>query len=260
MLMKMVEIPPPGTWCQNEALWDIIGKVGAKRFIEVGCGAGELSAVLCDRGMAGCGIDFSPRSLEQAEQRLFPHLQMGRYRLIEGDFQEMKKLPTPADIAVSMMVVEHIEDDDAFVRKLTRLVHSGGHVIVGAPGRKAKWSFEDQTVGHLRRYERSELKDLLEKARLVDVQVWSVSVPVANLLFGLGNVLARKAGEGHKKAQSQRDQTQTSGIRRIPFKTVFPSFFRVLLNRWTLRPLFWIQRLFYRSNWGLTLIAFGRVA
>ena len=56
-----------------------------------------------------------------------------------------------------------------------------------------------------------------------------------------------------------REQTELSGIREIPFKTVFPAWFRLILNRVTLYPLFILQRLFYRTNLGLTLLAVGRV-
>jgi hypothetical protein len=55
----------------------------------------------------------------------------------------------------------------------------------------------------------------------------------------------------------RRAQTEASGIRDIPFKTMFPSVFRLVLNARALYPLLALQRLFYRSNLGLTLIGFG---
>jgi hypothetical protein len=38
---------------------------------------------------------------------------------------------------------------------------------------------------------------------------------------------------------------------------MFPSVFRLVLNARALYPLLALQRLFYRSNLGLTLIGFG---
>jgi hypothetical protein len=42
---------------------------------------------------------------------------------------------------------------------------------------------KDETVGHLRRYEREGLEDKLRIAGLSNVEIWSVAVPVTNLLF-----------------------------------------------------------------------------
>jgi hypothetical protein len=129
------------------------------------------------------------------------------------------------------------------------------------PGRRDRWSIEDETVGHWRRYERGDLARVLEDAGLRNVTVWSVAVPVANLLFHAGNFLLRRSGEAAKKdALSRQAQTEESGIRQIPLKTVFPPAFRFVLNRYTMTPLFMLQRLFYGTNRGLTLIAFGQRA
>jgi hypothetical protein len=140
---------------------------------------------------------------------------------------------------------------------MAQSVKPGGHVIIGVPGRPDLWGIEDETVGHVRRYDRASLADVLTRAGLRNVQVWSVAVPVANLLFRLGNAMIRLSGEPRKKALSAREQTEESGIRRIPFKTVFPPAFRLILNRYTMAPLFVLQRLFYGSDFGLTLVGFG---
>jgi hypothetical protein len=133
-----------------------------------------------------------------------------------------------------MMVAEHIADDVSFVRTLSSFVRPGGQVIVGVPGRRDRWGYEDEVAGHLRRYERQDLRHLLQAAGLDDVEVWSVSVPVANVLFHLGNRLVRRATTGESEAATPAEQTATSGIREIPWKTVFPRWCGLLLNRYTL--------------------------
>jgi hypothetical protein len=94
---------------------------------------------------------------------------------------------------------------------------------------------------------------------LQSIEVWSVAVPTANLLFRISNCLIKRSNESTKITQSKKAQTLTSGIREIPFKTVFPSWMRLILNPVVLYPLFVLQRLFYRSNWGLTLLGEGRI-
>jgi hypothetical protein len=159
-----------------------------------------------------------------------------------------------------MMVMEHVKNHVGFVERIVSFIKPGGHVVIGVPGRRDRWGIEDETVGHLRRYDRGDLQDTLVKAGLTDVTVWSVAVPTANLLFHFGNFFIRNSSaEVEKKKQSAREQTETSGVREIPWKTVFPSSFKLILNRTTLYPLFVLQRLFYSSNLGLTMIACGKV-
>ena len=107
-------------------------------------------------------------------------------------------------------------------------------MILGVPGRRDCWSVEDETVGHLCRYDRGDLDRLLRDAGLLETAVWSIAVPIANVLFTLSVWLIARSGETSKIGQSQREQTETSGIREIPWKTTFPLWVRLLLNRTTL--------------------------
>lgn len=257
--MKLVKIDPPGSWCHYEAVMEMIRPTGGKTFLEVGCGPGILSLRLCKEGWQGMGIDFSAQAIEQAKTNLGEYIQDGRYRLITSDIFDLDLGDEKFDVGLSMMVMEHVKDDIGFLRRIVDFIKPGGHVIVAVPGRRDRWGIEDETVGHLRRYDRNDLRETLVSAGLTDVTVWSVAVPTANLLFHVSNVLVRNSSEMNKLNQSAREQTETSGIREIPWKTAFPSLFTLILNRTTLYPLFVLQRLFYRSNLGLTMMACGKV-
>jgi ABC-type uncharacterized transport system permease subunit len=121
-----------------------------------------------------------------------------------------------------------------------------------------RWGVEDETAGHFRRYERAELAGAFASAGLEAVDVRSVSVPVANLTLNVSNFLIKRAGEGRKLQESQQERTESSGIREIPFKTVFPTPFKLVLNPVAMYPFFLLQRVFYRTSLGLTLLASGR--
>jgi len=260
--MKFVRLLPPGQWCLHEAVYEVIDRFNhrGKTFIEVGVGAGVLSRPLCDRGYEGLGIEFSDEAATMARREMANHVDAGRYRLITDDIFNVQPRQRRYAIGLSLMVIEHIDDDERFVRRIADFLEPGGLLIVAAPGRRDRWGIEDETVGHFRRYDRSDLERVMLRSGLLDVQVWSVAVPVANLLFRAGNLLLRLGGESRKTQLSKIDQTKTSGIREIPWKTVFPSWAKFLLNRTTLYPLFVVQRLFYRTNLGLTMVAFGRTS
>lgn len=257
--MRMMRLDPPGALCQIQAVCDRLGSDAHGTVLEAGCGAGGLLAALCRRGFTGIGVEPSQEAIRIAEHTLEPYLRSGSCRLLQAALEDLGPEIGSVDVGLSMMTIEHLEDDVGFVRRLAGFVHDGGAVLIGVPGRRDRWGFEDEAVGHLRRYEREDLARVMRAAGLVEVEVWSVSVPIANLLFHLGNLLVRRATSQETLRQSRREQTETSGIRAVPFKTVFPSWFRLVLNPTALAPLFWMQRRFYRTDLGLTLLGFGRV-
>ena len=256
MFLKFVRIDPPGQWCTHRAVQDAVARCGGRTFLEIGCGVGRLSRILCEQGMTGRGVDLSPVAVQETRDELQEFIKRGAFDVSLGDVPAAPN-GTAYDLALSLMVMEHIEDDLGFLVRMTHAVKPGGHLIICVPGRPDLWGVEDETVGHVRRYDRGTLADVMSRAGLRNVHVWSVAVPTANLLFRLGNAMIRIAGETDKKAMSAQQQTEESGIRKIPFKTVFPPAFRLLLNRFTMAPLFALQRMFYGSDLGLTLLAFG---
>jgi SAM-dependent methyltransferase len=257
--MKFVKIDPPGTFCTQEALRDALRGRSGQTFLDVGCGGGDLSKLLCDAGLTGIGIDFSEHAIGIARTTLDPYIGKGQYRLQLGDIHDLSADFTKVDIAISYMVMEHVEDDVGFIQKIAQYVKPGGTVILAVPGRRDRWSLEDETVGHLRRYDRDDLVAVLRKAKLSQVSVWSVGVPTINMLFNISLWMVARSGETAKVGLSQREQTETSGIREIPWKTVFPSWVRIILNRWTLYPLFVIQRMFYGTGLGVVMMGMGQV-
>jgi len=44
----MIGLPPPGTWCSNQAILELIWEHKISSFVDVGCGGGLLSALLCE--------------------------------------------------------------------------------------------------------------------------------------------------------------------------------------------------------------------
>lgn len=253
--MKYVKLEPPGTWCLYEALFEMLRRVEGHRFLEVGCGGGDISLKLLERGYSGVGLDFSPIAIAEAQKKLMPYIQQGKYRLYEADLLDNTVLDNDFDIAMSFFVMEHMEDDVGFLQHLKSKIRPGGHVIIGVPSRKDKWSIEDETAGHYRRYNRADLFKVMERAGLKNPEVRSLAVPVSNIIFSLSNLAIKRSKEKEKLDLSHEAQTKSSGVRYIPYKTVFPPFFKIFLNRVALQPVFVMQRLFYHTGMGLTMLA-----
>lgn len=254
--MKLIHIDTPNTSCMHQAFLEMIKGRPVESFAEVGPGVGYLSKLLCSRGASGIGIDFSQDSIAQLSANMADHSSRGQYTIIEADFME-HDFDLQADLVFSMLVMEHVEDDGLFLQKMKRLSKKDGLVLVAVPGRKDRWGIDDEIYGHHRRYDRNDLLSMLEKNGLVDIQVWSVAVPVSNALFVLTNMISRKSQVVERKNLPLSERTKISGLKDIPYKKTFPPWFKLILNEYTYFPFYVLQRVFYETNWGLTMIACG---
>src|SRR5262249_53659960 len=78
------------------------------------------------------------------------------------------------DTVLYIDVLEHIEDDYAEVRRVTRLLVQGGHLIVLVPAHQALYPPFDAAFGHCRRYSMKRLLSVgsgdirIRRARCLD--------------------------------------------------------------------------------------------
>ena len=164
--MKFIRLEPPGSLCLYSTLFEVLKSIDGQYFLEVGCGNGEVSKRLLKYGYHGVGVDFSSLAIQKAKQNLQCPIKNGRYTLLEGDLFDNPPIPNNFDFVLSLFVIEHIRDDIGYLKLLKARVRRGGYVILSVPARKDKWSFEDETVGHLRRYDRKDLFTLFKAAGL----------------------------------------------------------------------------------------------
>jgi len=79
-------------------------------------------------------------------------------------------------------VVEHIEDDRAFLRGLRSLLKPGARVYITVPAFQALWSSEDVYAGHYRRYSVRTLTEALRQSgfevEYISYFFWFLTLPV----------------------------------------------------------------------------------
>jgi SAM-dependent methyltransferase len=89
------------------------------------------------------------------------------------------------DLAVSLDVIEHLEDDLGALRELRRTIAPGGALLVTVPAYQWLWSGHDEINHHHRRYTRRSLQRVAEQAGWKQVRTTyfnSLLLPVAILL------------------------------------------------------------------------------
>ncbi len=103
--------------------------MGARRFLEVGCGQGFLLAMLEDR--YDCfGVDLSPFAVKQCA-RVAP-----RSQCVVGNLEQAlpPELPEGSfDVVVAKYVFEHLHDPQTAMERVKRLVRPGGVLIFSVP-------------------------------------------------------------------------------------------------------------------------------
>lgn len=144
------------------------------RALDIGAAAGGNTRVLHEHGWEATALEYSEAGARIARERHLP--------VVRAD---ALKLPFPDagfDLVVAYDVLEHIADDDGAAQEIFRVLRPGATALIAVPADPRLWSAHDEAVGHVRRYTRSSLVDLLEPHGLaVDaVQSWNVLLrPVA---------------------------------------------------------------------------------
>ena len=132
----------------------------ARRFVEVGCGSGNVSKALSewrswDRFLA---TEIHPTGLTLAAPTLPAEVELlqadGRTLPFEGAF----------DLAGAFDVLEHIREDEAVMARIRRGLVPGGIFLATVPQHPFLWSAADEVAYHERRYRRGELESKLVDA------------------------------------------------------------------------------------------------
>jgi SAM-dependent methyltransferase len=61
-------------------------------------------------------------------------------------------------------VLEHISDDESFLKQLRRMMPTAGRFYCSVPSYPFLWSLEDETAGHIRRYSLSNLCEKINRS------------------------------------------------------------------------------------------------
>ncbi len=95
------------------------------RVLDVGCGVGQVVARLTEAGFEAYGVDVSEPSIARAK-KFCP-----RCQVYDG-----KKLPFDDNFfssAGALNVLEHVDEPEAFIKEIVRVVSPGGKIVISSP-------------------------------------------------------------------------------------------------------------------------------
>lgn len=146
------------------------------RALDIGAAGGGNTRVLQAHGWQPIALEYSSTGAEVARSR--------GLNVVRADARCAPLANGSVGLVVAFDVLEHIEEDYLATGEIHRVLEPGGAVLIAVPADMRLWSTHDDAVGHVRRYDRTSLVAVIEKAGLVvdDVRSWNVLLrPVVRL-------------------------------------------------------------------------------
>jgi len=213
-------------------------------FLEVGAGIGLMTEMFLSRGFSGYCYDLS------SESRAILRTRLNQFCNQITILTELKLPPnTLFDYLLAFEVLEHIDDDLHALKLWSEFIKINGKIIVSVPAHQRKFSKSDELVGHVRRYEKDQLFNLLALAGYKNIKIVNYGYPITELSRLISNRLLKNNNspeiipieERNLKSSYSRPSIIDNYLSKIPHKIFIP-----FKN---------IQRLFYNFDLGDGMIA-----
>ncbi len=151
--------------------------------LEIGCGHGVVREMVeRDLNIPVDGCDLNQRALEMAKS--------GKGRLLVYNiFDRDPAMLHKYDLVLLLDVIEHIDDDVAFLKTSLDHLKPGGLVAINVPAHMAFYGKYDEVAGHKRRYNAADIESLFEKTKVKPLSIVSWGFLMAPILFARKLVL-----------------------------------------------------------------------
>lgn len=141
------------------------------RALDIGCGKGEVSLALHERGFECVGIDMKPRIISHLQTH-FPQV---TWRC--ASTTDLASLSERFDVLTMYHVLEHISDPKAALQALKSLANPGALIVIEVPhvgGWEARWKgrrWHYYKVDHVNYFRASDLRRLASDLDLTVLDV-----------------------------------------------------------------------------------------
>ncbi len=183
------------SWYVRRALRQRVEALGDRpvRVLDAGTGFGQYAYWLVDTfpNVEVTAVDVKEDYLERAQAFMAQTPYAGRVTFERADLTLPLEYADTFDLALSVDVMEHIEDDRAVFRNVRAALRPGGHLIVNTPsdqgGSGVTGEGEESFIGeHVRDgYPMAELREKLETAGLEVVEALYTYGPVGSAAWRL---------------------------------------------------------------------------
>lgn len=160
------------------------------RVLEIGCASGEYLHQLYGMGWDVSGIEFSPSAAQNVKR-------LG-YQVFVGQVESFPDPGVKYDMVVGWMVIEHLHDPVAVLKKLYQLTKPGGYLVISIPNAgsierrlfKSAW-YANHIPNHLYHFDTKTIKLILGKTGWKDFKVFHQRI-LSSLIASAGYAMLDK--------------------------------------------------------------------
>jgi ubiquinone/menaquinone biosynthesis C-methylase UbiE len=138
----------------------------SSRILEIGCGAGVLTAQLARLGYSVEAVDAAPAMVELTLQNAIDSGLADRVQASLADVHELPFQEERFDLVIAIGVIPWLHDEDLALLEMQRVLKPGGHLIVTADNDWRLNRILDPLSSPVSRPARSILKFILRRAGL----------------------------------------------------------------------------------------------
>nr|WP_295928095.1 class I SAM-dependent methyltransferase [uncultured Dyadobacter sp.] len=173
-------------------------------FLDIGGGNGITALAMQEAGYQVTLVEPYRSGIENARKR-------GIRSTIQSTLEDyIQEANGSAPAAGFFDVLEHIENDRAFLENINRLLVPDGRIMLTVPAFNSLWSENDVQLGHFRRYTLSKLSQLLEQTGFeVSYQTYFFSLVWAPMW--LARVLPEKFGVKKNNTPEKKKNEHMAG-------------------------------------------------
>jgi SAM-dependent methyltransferase len=231
---------------RESCIEDLSAKWVPGRFVEMGAGTGYMTRLFLERGFTGACHDLGDDSREMMRRSL---ADFGERIRVVDDLGELE--PGSFDYLLAFEVLEHIENDLDVLRDWMRYLKPGGRILVSVPAHQRKYGRSDEIVGHVRRYEKRDLHDLLDQAGCGDIRIVNYGFPITEVTRRLSNWMIRNDRSYEGMTPEQRSIRSAQAKPKVINRMLAP------VGDSLFTPFCTIQCWFYGRDWGDGYVANG---
>ncbi len=150
----------------------LVSYLKKQSLLDIGCGSGHFLHYAQQASFEVAGVEPNDGLIHLAD-RLYRDLSPKIQKLFAEDIGEVKGR---YDNISLVDVLEHIQDDVSLLKKIPKLLNPDGQLIIFVPCFSHLYGVRDKSLGHYRRYQKSELIEKLTRCgfEIVSIRYWNM--------------------------------------------------------------------------------------
>ena len=155
-----------------------------KKVLDAACGTGYGSALMANKGAEHItGLDKSQKAIAYSAK----HYSRPNLRFVKGNALNMPFNNNQFDLVISYETIEHLENQNQFLKEIKRVLNPDGFCIISTPNLK---THPEQNPYHTKELNKQEFKDLLKKY-WKNLKIINQANAFNNIIFSENNKSAR---------------------------------------------------------------------